>query len=181
MDATIFTENSSLALYAAYAAFGMVVFIMAFFGVLPKFTLRRSLIGLSFIVALVMGYGALGELLSRPKPVPLMTWDAPNVEEAKVVGFYLIEDQAIFLLLHYDGIKVPRYYEYPWNQNLAEDLQRADRAKRMGDIKGFKLLRPFQKSWEDRRIPEVYELPWPAPEIKDDPGHEIIDLDKQMV
>lgn len=178
---TLFNEQSDLALYAMYASLTIGMFIVAFLGILNRFTFSRSIITVLFVCCLGIGYVSLGELLSRPKPVDIMTWDRPDVEKARVLAFHLVEGKAIYMLLLYEGVEVPRYYQYPWNKNMGEMLQRGKRAMELGEIQGMELLDPFQQTWEERKHPEIHELPWPKPPGKHDPNeNEVIDLDKMV-
>jgi len=178
---TLFSERTDMTLYTLFASLGIAVFLVSILGIFDKFPLRRSIISVFFMVALGVGYVAMGELLSRPKPVDILTWERPDVEDATILAQFLQEGKAIYLLLMYEGIIVPRYYQFPWNQEMAEKLQRGQRATALGDIQGMMLKFPFQNSLEGREHPEVYELPWPKPPEKRDPNErEVIDLDKMV-
>lgn len=91
--------------FAYYVLFAIIVsslFVMALLGVNEKFNRWRiPLVALSFVVAIGATYVSLGELLSRPKPIDILTWDRPATDKAKVEGVYFIHGKAIFLLLMY--------------------------------------------------------------------------------
>ena len=172
---TFITEG--LALYLLYAGTGLCLFLVALLGTFKKFRARIPLICLFFAAFLGLSYFSLGELLGRPKPVSILTWDKPDVEEARVIGMFFEPKKAIYLLLVYQGQKIPRYYQFPWDEDAARELKRAQQGQRMREIQGIMLKFPFQHSWEDRKFPEVHEIPWPAPPAKDRPPVDMIDLD----
>lgn len=175
---SLLSEKSDLTLYVLFSLLAFTVFLIAIMGIIINAPLRRTLLTVSFVASLGLGYVSLGELLSRPKPVGIMTWDRPDVEKAIVLAKHLVEGKAIYMLLHYEGIEVPRYYQFPWNKEMAEKLQRAEQAMRGGSIAGIEIIDPFQPSLEDRKFPDIHEIPWPKPPDKEQPDREIIDLDK---
>jgi hypothetical protein len=171
---TFITEG--LALYILYAVIGISIFMMALLGTYAKFRWRVPILAMFFAAFLGLSYFSLGELLGRPKPVQILTWDKPDVTEADVVGMYFRKGEGVYLLLLYEGMRVPRYYQFPWNKSMARQLKRAEQGRRMKENKGIKLKWPFQRTWEDRTFPEVYEIPWPAPPEKGEQLIEQIDL-----
>lgn len=173
----IFSSNESLAFYLSYAVIALVVFLTAIIGPNTKSRWRYPVIAVFFVAFLGISYVSLGELLGRPKPVPMMAWSTPDVKEARVLGMFMKQGHSINLLLMYDGLQVPRYYQYPWDKDMAQKLRRGQQAQRLGEIKDLKLRLPFQFSHEDRKFPEVHEVPWPAPELKDNERQDVIDLD----
>lgn len=177
---TLISEDADMALYMLYATLALGLFITALLGILNKFSFSRTIIAAMFVLSLGIGYLALGELLSRPKPVDIMTWERPDVEKARILGSYVVHGKAIYLLLIYEGVTVPRYYQYPWSKPMAEQLERGKRAQALEQIEGLELTLPFQRSLENRRHPEIHEIPWPAPPSKNEEERkqEIIDLDK---
>lgn len=176
VEYTFITEG--LALYLLYAGTGLCLFLVALLGTFKKFRARVPLICLFFAAFLGLSYFSLGELLGRPKPVGILTWDRPDVEEARVLGMFFEKDKAIYLLLVYPGQKVPRYYQFPWDDEAARELKRAQQGAQLKENQGVKLKWPFQPSHEDRKFPEVHEIPWPAPPAKDTPPVEMLDLNQ---
>ena len=109
---------------------------------------------LSFVVAA----GAI-EALSQPKPMNL-EWRSPD--EADVLWYELREGQSIRILLSLNG--EPRFYVMPWNQEQAEQLQKA--GVEAADTGGtLKMELPFESSLAP---PErlFYTLPQPSPPPK---------------
>jgi uncharacterized membrane protein YfcA len=73
------------------------------------------------------------QLLGQPYPA----WnDTKFAHGTKILGFYLVKGKAIYLLLLEPGALEPRYYVLPWNNEEAEQLERAQRkALEKGDGK----------------------------------------------
>ncbi len=109
---------------------------------------------LSFIVAA----GAI-EALSQPKPMNL-EWR--SAEEADVLWYELQEGNAIYLMLALPSGR--RFYVMPWNQEQAEQLQKAGMDAEDGGT--LKMVLPFEFSL----APEeqlFYTMPQPAPPPKE--------------
>ena len=107
-----------------------------------------------------VAYLSVIELLSRPKPVAL-EWSRANLAEAKVLGADLREGESIYVLLRVAGIDEPRFYMLPWDRNLAEQLNRAQReAARQGtDVRAKNL---FRNGPEHDQQPVFYARPQEA-------------------
>ena len=71
-------------------------------------------------------YAGFAQLLALPKPVALEWWQA-NAEEATVLAASMREDEAIYLWLQLKDVPEPRAYSLPWQRELAEQLQAAQR------------------------------------------------------
>lgn len=111
-----------------------------------------------------LGYVALAELLSKPKPVALEWW-AARAEEATVLGSTMREGRGIYLWLQLAEFEEPRSYVLPWNRELAEQLQKALAEAEENDTQ-VRMRLPFEPSWDDRE-PKFYALPQPALPPKD--------------
>ncbi len=173
---TFITE--ALAHWLLFAILGFSLFVVALLGTYTKFKVRVPLMAVVFASFLGVSYFSLGELLGRPKPVEILSWDRPDVEEANVMAQFHRKGEGIWLLLMYEGLRVPRYYQFPWDEQMSRRLKRGEAAQRMKEIQGVKVKWPFQKSHEDRKFPEVHEIPWPAPPAKDQPNVEQLNLDE---
>lgn len=93
------------------------------FFVLPRGVVwqRAASAGLfAALIALVYGGGI--EFLGQPKPIRL-EWR--NTQEAELVGATMVEDQAIYVWLQFDGNPEPRAYALPWDLKAAQQLQQA--------------------------------------------------------
>ena len=75
---------------------------------------------------LPLAYAGFAQLLALPKPVALEWWQA-NAEEATVLAASMREDEAIYLWLQLKDVPEPRAYSLPWQRELAEQLQAAQR------------------------------------------------------
>jgi hypothetical protein len=169
--------TEGLAHFILYATLGAAIFMIAVLSTYTKFRWRIPLMVIFFTTFMGVSYYSLGELLGKPKPVGLLSWDRPDVEEARVLGQFFEEGKGIYLLLTYPGQKIPRYYQFPWNDDMAKQLKRGKQGEQSQENKGVLLKYPFQKSHEDREFPEVYEIPWPMPPPKDQQNIQQIDLD----
>lgn len=132
---------------------------------------RRLLVkGIALCAALLfipVAYTSLIHLLSRPKPVS-QEWWLTEAKEATVLGSSLREDDGIYLWLQLPELSEPRSYVLPWNREVAEQLQEAQReaAQTQG---GLKMRLPFEPSLDDRE-PKFYAMPQPAPPEKEAPA-----------
>lgn len=106
-----------------------------------------------------LAYGALADLLSRPKPVSL-EWVHRHVSEASVLGSSIREGQAIYLWLKMPEAGEPRAYRLPWSREMAQQLQDAQREARE-NRNGVQVRLPFDES-EERREKMFYAPPQPA-------------------
>lgn len=176
-DLVFLSSTSSLAHFVLYALLGTSIFLIALLGTYAKFRWRLPLVGVFFACFMAISYVSLGQLLGNPKPVDIMLWDRPNVEKARVMGQFFKRDEGIYLLLIHEGITVPRYYQFPWNEQMAKELKQGEEGRKGKENQGVELLWPFQPSHEEREFPEVHEIPWPAPPAKDQQQIEQINLD----
>jgi hypothetical protein len=111
-----------------------------------------------------LGYAALSDLLSRPKPVDL-EWARQATGEATLLGATIAEDEGIYVWLQIAGLPEPRAYVLPWNRDVAQELQDAmNEAERNGS--GVVMNLPFEPSL-DPREPRFHALPQPALPPKD--------------
>jgi hypothetical protein len=103
-------------------------------------------------------YVSLTDLLSRPKPIHI-EWSRVDLSEATVLGASMKEDEAIYLWLSIAGLSEPRAYVMPWDRNMAQQLQDAQRsAEAKGN--GVRMNRPFERSWDERER-RFYAAPQP--------------------
>ncbi len=165
-------------LFAAAAALATLLGFIAVWA--PRRLLVKVVAVLAVAGFLPLGYLALVELLSRPKPVALEWWLA-QAEEATVLGSLMKEGEGIYLWLQLAEAEQPRAYVLPWNRRLAEQLQKA-REEAEEQQTELRMRLPFEPSLDDRE-PKFYALPQPAlppkdllpgaPEIYDHPGADV--------
>ena len=110
------------------------------------------------------GYGGFVDLLSRPKPASF-EWLLAGAKDATVLGSSSVEDEAIYLWLHLDGVAEPRAYRLPWDRRAAEELQEAARAAAERQT-ALRMRLPFEATLDDR-APRFYALPQRALPPKD--------------
>lgn len=158
-----------------YALFAFLLFLFAALGLMREYSYRRLGLTAIFLVMVGMSYFAFADLLSRPKPVVIMLeWDTPqNMEEAKVVGHKMVEGEAIYLLLDWEGSEYPRYFQFPWDDEMAQQLQDALQKNREQGGEGVIMELPFDKSLDRREHDFFHPLPqpkqmFPKPNREDD-------------
>lgn len=126
---------------------------------------RWSCIALGTLV-LAGAYPTMVSLLSLPRSVDLEYYYR-SAKQARVLGVAIDEGKALYVLLHLPGVKVPRYYSFPWNDDIkkfAESLQEAlekDEARN-----GVFVDEPFQPSLERKKPLKAYPKPQTAPPLK---------------
>ncbi len=129
---------------------------------------RRSLkvLVLSLTAAwLIVAYGALAELLSRPKPVDL-EFARTSVPEADVLAGRIVEGEAIYIWLSFLDLEEPRAYRLPFDRDTAEQLREAlEEGEQNGS--GVRMRMPFENSLDDME-PRFYALPQPRLPLKPD-------------
>jgi hypothetical protein len=109
-------------------------------------------------------YAGFSRLLSMPKPIQLEWWMA-RADEATVLASSFRENEAIYLWLQLAGLGEPRAYALPWNRDLAEQLQTAQREAAENQTQ-VQMRLPFEQSLEDRE-PKFYAMPQPQQPPKD--------------
>jgi hypothetical protein len=115
-------------------------------------------------VFLPAAYAGLSRLLSMPKPIQLEWWLA-KADEATVLASSFRENEAIYLWLQLRNVAEPRAYALPWNRDLAEQLQTAQREAAENQTQ-VQMRLPFEPSLEDRE-PKFYAMPQPQLPPKD--------------
>ena len=151
-----------------FPTFGLAAIIAAALASIAIWAPRRLLVRLLALGAAVLflpiGYAALADLLSRPKPASL-EWLRCQTAEAQVLGSSVDEGRAIYVWLRLPGEAEPRAYSLPWSRTQAEQLQQATRqAEAAGS--GVVMRMPFERSLDDR-TPRFYAPPQPAPPPKE--------------
>ena len=104
-----------------------------------------ALCTLSFF--LPVAYFTMTDLLSRPKPADL-EWLHRQADQAQVLGTRMKEGEAIYVWLQMEGVKEPRAYVLPWDQQLARQMHGA---KREAESEGRPLMmgKPEHRSSRD--------------------------------
>jgi hypothetical protein len=155
-------------LFALYAVF---IGLAAVLGSIAVWAPRSLLIKAKSVVTvglfIPVAYASLADLLGRPKPIDV-EWANAQADEATVLGAQLREDAGIYLWLEMAGLDEPRAYVLPWNRELAQQLQDAQRAAaKTGDA--VHMRRPFTASPSEAE-PTFYAPPQPAPPAKETPS-----------
>jgi hypothetical protein len=63
-------------------------------------------------------------MLGRPRSTRLEVFRT-SLQDAKVIGPYLKENDGIYVRLQRPGSDEPRYYKLPWDEKVAKALQGA--------------------------------------------------------
>jgi hypothetical protein len=150
----------------AFASLAFVLGVFAFLAMPIASRLRRVLVSSAFALILVALFFGYSDMLGRPKSTRLEVLRG-GMRDARVLGSYLKEGQAVYLWLQLPGVAEPRYYVLPWSEKLAKSLQGAidQNQKRHGG--GIAMKMPFEQGW-DKEEPKFY--PMPQPKLPDKPG-----------
>jgi hypothetical protein len=122
--------------------------------------LRRAVVCSSLALVLGVLFFGYSDMLGRPKSTRLEVLRG-GAEEARVVGSYLKEGQGIYLWLQLPGTDEPRYYQLPWDKNVAKAMQEAIQRNADGHGGGVAMHLPFERSWS-KEEPKFYPLPQPT-------------------
>lgn len=157
-----------LTFFFSILAFMILILTLLSIRYVRNFKIRTLVVAL-FIAMLPVSYVAYSDLIGRPKPIAV-EWVRSNIEEAKVIGYVLLEDQGIYLYLGIPGDKEPMSYKLPWDTKTAEKIQKAGEAARKQDTdlmvrNPFGI--PYEKSLEER---ERMFYPRPQPKSPDKPA-----------
>jgi hypothetical protein len=127
---------------------------------------RRIVVAGSFAVILGVLFFGYSDMLGRPKSTRLEVFRS-NMQNAKVIGSYLKENDGMYLWLQLPGSDEPRYYKLPWDAKVAKALQGAIAENESGHGSGVGMGLPSEFSL-DREEPKFYALP--QPKLPDKPG-----------
>lgn len=150
-----------LTFFFSILAFMILILTLLSIRYVGNFKIRTLVVAL-FIALLPVSYIAYSDLIGRPKPVEV-EWVRSSIEEAKVIGYVLAEDQGIYLYLGIPGEDEPMSYKLPWDRKTAEQIQKAgEKARRQGT--DLMVRNPFgslfEKSLEERER-MFYSMPQP--------------------
>jgi hypothetical protein len=106
------------------------------------------------------------DMLGRPKSTRLEVFRT-GMQDAKVIGSYLKENDGVYLWLQLPGLDEPRYYKLPWDEKVAKALQDAIAENERQHGGGVGMGLPFERGW-DREEPKFYAQP--QPKLPDKPG-----------
>jgi len=120
---------------------------------------RRATIASFFAVILGALFFGYSDMLGRPKATRLEVFRT-SIQNAKIIGSYLKENDGIYLWLKLPGLNEPRYYKLPWNEKTASALQNAFAENERQHGSGIGMATPFARSWSQEK-PKFYALPRP--------------------
>ena len=127
---------------------------------------RRALVSSLFAVILALLFFGYSDMLGRPKAAQLELFRS-DMKDARVIGSYFKEGDAIFLWLGLPGVTEPRYYKLPWSEQVAKSLQEAIQQDTDQHGGGVGISMPFERSL-DKEEPKFYPLP--QPKLPDKPA-----------
>src|ERR1700730_5048479 len=127
---------------------------------------RRAIIAGLFAVILGALFFGYSDMLGRPKSTRLEVFRS-NMQNAKVIGSYLKENDGMYLWLQLPGSDEPRYYKLPWDAKVAKALQAAIAENESQHGSGVGMGLPAEVALE-REEPKFYALP--QPKLPDKPG-----------
>jgi hypothetical protein len=143
MDTLIYVFAASTVVAAALASLAIWA---------PRLPWVRIAAVIAATLLMPISYIQFVEFLSRPKPQS-MEWMQRHADAAEVLGVSLAEGEAIYMWLRLSGEVEPRYYKFPWNLRLAEQLEE-DIDTAMQNQGKLVLRNPF----ENRRPGELGDL-----------------------
>ncbi len=154
-------------LHFTFAGFALVFAALAAIAIWSRRSALWKIATLALIVlALPLGYFAYLDLLAKPKPMHL---EYREFGETEIISAVLQEDEAIYLWMNVAD--KPRFYELPWDDATALELQTVMRdARKKGVGVGMRLQElvegAFENTEELRPAQKFYALPYPAPPQK---------------
>jgi hypothetical protein len=152
-----------------FVIFGALLGLVALLASIAIWSRRRTPVRALAVILTALfvpiGYLGITDLLSQPKPMQ-HEWFKRHVDEATLLGVSLSEGRAIYLWLRLDDSLEPRYYVLPWQQQLAEKLQKlVDEAIRDGA--SVTISNPFsRKSFDDLGSMNMQIVRPPQPPMK---------------
>lgn len=144
-----------------YVVCALLVTSIAWIAVGPTRTIKTRTAAVALVAALLpAGFGAVSELLSRPKPVAA-EWIQRQAEEAIVVSSVFQEGEAIYLWLQLPNKDEPRAYTLPWDEQLARQLAEAE-AEGEATEQSVSMKNPFKPNEKIESEPQFYLPPPPT-------------------
>jgi len=150
----------------AFLSLALLLGVFAYVAVPAASRGRRVVVAGFFAVILGALFFGYSDMLGRPKSTRLEVFRA-DLQNAKVIGSYLKENDGVYLWLQLAGSSEPRYYKLPWDMKVAKALQSAiaENEHQHGSGVGMRLPSEFSL---DREEPKFYALP--QPKLPDKPG-----------
>lgn len=148
-----------------FAALGLLAAVLAHIAIWSPRNLWVKVGALATAAAFMpVAYASLSTMLSRPKPIE-MEWSRDQLTDAAVLGARLEEGEAIYVWLEMDSVDEPRAYVLPWSQELAKQLQGAQRTAEQTGTK-VRMRKPFENSLDESNQ-LFYAAPIPPPQEKE--------------
>ncbi len=108
---------------------------------------------------LPVGYAALNDILSRPKPMQLETAHK-ELQDVAVISSLMREDEGIYLWLQLPEVDEPRSYKLPWSDEAAKQLHKAQQNAEQNGT-NVQMKKPFETTL-DTQDPVFYAAPQAA-------------------
>ena len=143
----------------AFVSLALLLGVFAYVAVPAGSHVRRAIIAGFFAVILGALFFGYSDMLGRPKSTRLEVFRT-SMQDAKVIGSYLKENDGVYLWLRLPSLDEPRYYKLPWDAKVAKGLQGAiaENESQHGSGVGMGLPAEFGL---DREEPKFYALPQP--------------------
>lgn len=156
----------------AFLTLALALGVFAFVGLPMGTRARRAVVSAFFALLLTGLFFGYSDMLGRPKSSRLEVLRHPD-GELPVLGSYIVEGSGIYLWLQIPGVREPRYYVLPWDQQLAGELQKAIEENARNHGGGVVMRLPYERSW-DWRDPVFHPAPQPMlPEKHGEPPPQI--------
>jgi hypothetical protein len=150
----------------AFVSLALLLGIFAYVAVPAASRGRRAIIAGFFAVILGALFFGYSDMLGRPKSTRLEVFRT-DMQDAKVIGSFLKENDGVYLWLQLPGSNEPRYYKLPWDEKVAKSLQAAISENEARHGSGVGVGQLFESGWK-REEPKFYPLP--QPKLPDKPG-----------
>lgn len=142
----------------AFLSLSFLIGIIVYIAIPVTKVWKKSIITLIFACIIGGMFFGYSDMLGRPKSALFDIFKSEKT--VKVIGSYIKENEGIYLWLVFPNVNEPRYYKFPWDKNLAEDLQKAIQKNKEQHGGGVATTLPFSGSW-DKEKPKFYPLPQP--------------------
>jgi hypothetical protein len=146
--------------------------LLAYTAIFHKIELKLT-IATFLVTSLFISIISINNLTSsRPRPVETTNIFSTlkDIEQVRVLYFWLKPEESIYMLLLTEEIAEPRYFVYPWDEDMAYELMRL---QQMGDdIDGIIMNRPFYPDNYDEEQPLFDVIPRAPIEPKTPPTRE---------
>lgn len=151
-------------MFEGYMYYALTIALLSLVGAVmlfPRFPIKKQVTLVAYLILLGTIFQSTVDLLSRPRPVEIMLkYHRPNPEVADMLSVFMKEDDYIMMLLNWEGLEYPRYFRFPWSDEMAEQIRGAIQGGREKGT-GVEMFYPFDDSLDRREHPWARNPPVP--------------------